>query len=82
MNDEHPDPEESLDPTSSSYEDAKSLRARGEHASAAELLLRIGYAGEAAALFEQLFDDARALDAYDAAGDVLGALRVAIRRGD
>lgn len=65
----------------SSDEEINALRARGEHAAAAALLRQIGRAAEAAVLYERLFDDERALEAFDAADDVLGALRVATRRG-
>lgn len=82
MTREKPPQGDSVTSIDASYKEAMALRSRGEHSAAAELLLRIGCAAEAAVLFEQLFDDERALKAFDAADDILGAFRVAIRHGD
>ncbi len=58
------------------------LKASGEHAAAAAALWASGYAAEAGAIYEHIFEDARALKAYEDADDVASALRVALRAND
>jgi tetratricopeptide (TPR) repeat protein len=60
----------------------KELVAAGEHAAAAARLLEHGQAARAAALYESLFEHRAALSAYEAAGDVVAAVRIAMRLGD
>jgi tetratricopeptide (TPR) repeat protein len=60
----------------------KELVAAGEHAAAATRLLEHGQAARAAALYESLFEHRAALSAYEAAGDIVAAVRIAMRLGD
>ena len=55
---------------------------RGEHAAAAAALRHAGHPRAAGALYEQIFEHGKALAAYEAAGDVVAAMRVAIAAGD
>jgi hypothetical protein len=58
------------------------LLAAGEHAAAAMALRAAGQHARAARIFEQLFELPAALLAYEAAGDVLAAVRVALALHD
>lgn len=58
------------------------LKSKGEHAAAAAALWASGYSAEAAAVYEHIFEDERALRAYEEADDLVGALRVALRMAD
>lgn len=58
------------------------LKSKGEHAAAAAALWAGGHPGPAGALYEHIFEDARALLAYEEADDVVSALRVALRAND
>lgn len=58
------------------------LKSRGEHAAAAAALWAGGHPAKAGALYEHIFEDARALRAYEEADDVVSALRVALRASD
>jgi len=58
---------------------AEKLRAEGRHVDAAEELRRAGLAKEAATLFESLFEFGRALQCYEHAGELVSAMRVALR---
>lgn len=69
-------------PSAALLEEVERLKRAGEHVRAAERLVEAGFTREAGAIFEQLFEDARALAAYEAGGDLEGAMRVALRLGD
>lgn len=60
----------------------ETLKSRGEHAAAAAALWVHGFASLAAAIYEHIFEDERALKAWEAADDVASAMRVALRKGD
>lgn len=63
-------------------EETASLVRRGEHARAADLLREAGFPADAARLYEHIFERARAMDAYEAAGDLVAAVRVAVDVAD
>jgi eukaryotic-like serine/threonine-protein kinase len=63
-------------------EQVERLKRRGEHAAAATALLDAGHPLQAGALFEHIFEDEQALLAYEAAEELVGAMRVALRRSD
>ncbi len=58
------------------------LRARGEHAVAAALLQHSGDALGAARSYEHIFEHARAMDAYESAGSIVDAARMAVTLHD
>jgi serine/threonine-protein kinase len=58
------------------------LLAAGEHAAAAAALRHAGAPARAARLYEQIFEPAAALAAWEAAGDVVAAVRVALTLPD
>jgi tetratricopeptide (TPR) repeat protein len=55
------------------------LKSRGEHAAAAAALWSAGFPREAAEIYEQIFELESALGAYEKAGDVRGAMGVALK---
>lgn len=70
------------EPTSSAAPDLGALVAEGQHGAAAEAALTQGRWAEAARLFEQLWDFARACQAARAGGDLPRALRNAVAARD
>jgi tetratricopeptide (TPR) repeat protein len=58
------------------------LLSAGEHAAAAAALRHHGQPARAAKLYESLFEHRAALSAWEAAGDVVAAVRVAMTLGD
>lgn len=58
--------------------EVKNLLKRGEHAAAAAALWAAGHPRRAGAIYEQIFEHKKALDAFEAGGDLVGAVRVAI----
>lgn len=63
-------------------EQVKSLLKRGEHAAAAAALAAAGHQRRAGAIHEQIFEYRAALAAYEAGGDLVGAVRMAIELQD
>jgi hypothetical protein len=72
--------EAGMDPALREHTDK--LLAAGEHAAAAEALMRHGHLAEAAAVFEQIFEHERALELLEQLGDARGAMRVALASRD
>jgi len=58
------------------------LLSAGEHAAAAAALRHHGQPGRAAVIYESLFEHRAALSAFEQAGDVVAAVRVALKMGD
>jgi tetratricopeptide (TPR) repeat protein len=58
------------------------LLAAGEHAVAAEALMRHGHLADAAVIFEQIFEHDRALELYEQVADARAAMRVALASRD
>lgn len=58
--------------------EVKNLLKKGEHAAAAAALWAAGHPRRAGAIYEQIFEHKKALDAFEAGGDLVGAMRVAI----
>jgi tetratricopeptide (TPR) repeat protein len=80
--DEVSKPEPAAQPDAELQGHIDTLTARGEHAAAAAALWAHGFAAQAGAIYEHIFEDERALKAYEAADDVVAAMRVALRKGD
>lgn len=62
--------------------EVKNLLKRGEHAAAAAAIWAAGSPRRAGVIYEQIFEHKKALEAYEAGGDVVGAVRVALELGD
>lgn len=62
--------------------EVKNLLHRGEHAVAAAALWAAGHPRRAAVIYEQIFEHKKALNAYEAGGDLVGAVRAALELGD
>lgn len=62
--------------------EVKNLLRRGEHAVAAAALWAAGHPRRAGAVYEQIFEHKKALNAYEAGGDLVGAVRAALELGD
>jgi tetratricopeptide (TPR) repeat protein len=58
------------------------LQKRGEHAAAAAALWASGFPRRAGQIFERIFEHRRALDAFEAASDMVGAVRAALALDD
>lgn len=63
-------------------EQVRTLLKRGEHAAAAAALAAAGHQRRAGAIQEQIFEHRAALAAYEAGGDLVGAMRMAIELHD
>lgn len=63
-------------------EQVSNLLKRGEHAAAAAALSAAGHPRRAGAIHEQIFEHRAALVAYEAGGDLVGAVRMAIELQD
>ena len=59
--------------------EVEELKSAGEHAAAAAALWAAGYPQSAAEIYEQVFDFDRALAAFEAADELSGAIRVALK---
>ncbi|HEY4220629.1 MAG TPA: protein kinase, partial [Myxococcota bacterium] len=62
--------------------EVKNLMQRGEHAAAAAALWAAGKPRRAGQIYEQLFEHKKAMNAYEAGGDIVGAVRTAIEIQD
>ncbi len=62
--------------------EVRTLLRRGEHAAAAAALWAHGYPRRAGAIYEHIFEHKKALNAYEAGGDIVGAVRAALELGD
>src|SRR5882762_5814257 len=62
--------------------EVKNLLQRGEHAAAAAALWAAGHPRRAGTIYEQIFEHKKALNAFEAGGDVVSAVRVALEIGD
>src|SRR4051812_38703777 len=62
--------------------EVKNLLKRGEHAAAAAALWAAGHPRRAGAIYEQIFEHKKALNAYEAGGDIVGAVRAALELAD
>jgi tetratricopeptide (TPR) repeat protein len=62
--------------------EVKNLLKKGEHAAAAAALWHAGHPRRAGAIYEQIFEHKKALNAYEAGGDVVGATRMALELAD
>lgn len=63
-------------------EQVKTLLKRGEHAAAAAALMAAGHHRRAGVIQEQIFEHRAALHAYEAGGDLMSAVRMAIELHD
>src|SRR5688572_16390500 len=55
---------------------------KGEHAAAAAALWAAGHPRRAGVIYEQIFEHKKALNAFEAGGDVVGAVRAALELAD
>lgn len=62
--------------------DVNKLLKRGEHAAAAAALWAAGHPRRAGAIYQQIFEHQKAQNAYEAGGDIVGAVRAALEIGD
>ncbi len=62
--------------------EVQNLIKKGEHAAAAAALWAAGQPRRAGAIYEQIFEHKKAQSAYEAGGDVVGAVRAALELGD
>ena len=58
------------------------LLSAGEHAAAAAALRHHGQPARAAVIYDSLFEHRAALSAFELAGDIVAAVRVALKMGD
>src|SRR5687768_1390007 len=54
--------------------EVKNLLTKGEHAAAAAALWAAGHPRRAGVIYEQIFEHKKALNAYEAGGDIVGAV--------
>lgn len=62
--------------------EVQNLIKKGEHAAAAAALWAAGQPRRAGVIYEQIFEHKKAQNAYEAAGDLVGAVRASLEVGD